>query len=1136
MNLPKSNKFGLTAAEIAEAVSEKQAPTPETFDPPLDPGIAPYVDALRAAGVETYESCQGGEGHAFPVPTVRFHGNNAAGLRALSAALDADLPVSGLRRVWDVIAREATGPTWEMVFSRMSFEHRLERLILGPMEKTPENEAEFVPKDTAAALRDGVPNSSSSEWVDLDWIASGIEGAVYDRQKKAGADFGTSETRGAMAHAIARALEAGLKERGVVIKPASIEPVPVGQVFDRNGVGLYLADVVELAKHALGPTGFGPHAPAGQRVLAAVREWESRSSAEQPAPESEPGPPAPAAPSPPKASSWGTLADLKAAGYNGAPPSPALKRDTVVPRLAFGAAGILSEIPAEAEVVESWEAEVGADGTAPSRTVRGLAVSPRERVVVLRLKSGAERVFISKKDGVAHVFESPAPTSGPTIGRDPSVAVVLAEPIGDRRAFLIGMFHLGTHFIEPGHRGMRKMEGHRFDVVLMERGADADLTREALRRLRKGGFACEVFFDREKGVGVAPRSATVALAQADRALRELTPSAAPTPEHEAAFAEQNTRSAVVARESLIVPHLSPGEVHEPYTSIRVERAYQDKKWGGPVHDDDHSTGEFVQLIRTYCAKADEEMRMIPAVGEKGKRTGIRHRLVQIAALAVAAIESIDRTLGTKVVHAPDLAGERARLLDEIDRAFTDLDGGEEDFIPKPQKIPGRLRDFTKKVREAVGSEHPGVGWTLLDRFKESRSLLRDTADAARTLLGDEIGPLDPQHLPNNIASFSRHIRSALGSHTPTQKGVGWALLDRFNELREAEPTMGSFDAVPARMPEQLRLQIRQAWDLAKKKHPNPKPFFAFWGEVSDLGLNIRSWASARNDAALPKDISTRPAGADPSERSVRIARPADMTGASNPATVGGMGTTEGFIHPAEPPPPPVVVVLLAEPLLGAREYIRGFFEPSARFVEPGSALIPPPIDVLVVERGARDVDLARLKARLAPGGVVLPVDFARGTMTITPHETKPKKDAPPFKASVPAKYTTWTAKADMVVHWHPVRAGETVTVAERGDEVFVRVAGGEWLAPGKLPERVAAVLQKDLDLLGTAWVRLIKPDVPNGEWIARRVDPERVQRDTAGAWSEILPAGAAASIAPIYYVVRNNLTSNIAEAVTVSTE
>jgi hypothetical protein len=42
--------------------------------PELDPGIAPYVDALRAEGVETFESCEGGDGHAYPEPTVRFAG------------------------------------------------------------------------------------------------------------------------------------------------------------------------------------------------------------------------------------------------------------------------------------------------------------------------------------------------------------------------------------------------------------------------------------------------------------------------------------------------------------------------------------------------------------------------------------------------------------------------------------------------------------------------------------------------------------------------------------------------------------------------------------------------------------------------------------------------------------------------------------------------------------------------------------------------------------------------------------------------------------------------------------------------------------------------------------------------------
>jgi len=87
------------------------------YDPPLDPGIAAYVEALRGAGVETYESCQGGDGHAYPEPAVRFHGDPAEGLRALSVALAAGLPVRELRRVWMVQQQEPTGPWWELTFA-----------------------------------------------------------------------------------------------------------------------------------------------------------------------------------------------------------------------------------------------------------------------------------------------------------------------------------------------------------------------------------------------------------------------------------------------------------------------------------------------------------------------------------------------------------------------------------------------------------------------------------------------------------------------------------------------------------------------------------------------------------------------------------------------------------------------------------------------------------------------------------------------------------------------------------------------------------------------------------------------------------------------------------------------------------
>jgi hypothetical protein len=83
----------------------------------LDPGIASYVDWLDSMGIETFESCQGGEGHAFLEPTVRFYGEPGEGFRALAAAVLRELPVSELRRYWQINrAGEPEGPHWEMTF------------------------------------------------------------------------------------------------------------------------------------------------------------------------------------------------------------------------------------------------------------------------------------------------------------------------------------------------------------------------------------------------------------------------------------------------------------------------------------------------------------------------------------------------------------------------------------------------------------------------------------------------------------------------------------------------------------------------------------------------------------------------------------------------------------------------------------------------------------------------------------------------------------------------------------------------------------------------------------------------------------------------------------------------------------
>lgn len=91
--------------------------TMREFSPPLDGGIKRAVLILNDNGVETFESCEGGANHAFPEPTVRFHGEYAEGYRAVSVALSQGLPVSELRRVYSVEDGELKGPWWELTFA-----------------------------------------------------------------------------------------------------------------------------------------------------------------------------------------------------------------------------------------------------------------------------------------------------------------------------------------------------------------------------------------------------------------------------------------------------------------------------------------------------------------------------------------------------------------------------------------------------------------------------------------------------------------------------------------------------------------------------------------------------------------------------------------------------------------------------------------------------------------------------------------------------------------------------------------------------------------------------------------------------------------------------------------------------------
>ena len=68
-----------------------------------------------------------------------------------------------------------------------------------------------------------------------------------------------------------------------------------------------------------------------------------------------------------------------------------------------------------------------------------------------------------------------------------------------------------------------------------------------------------------------------------------------------------------------------------------ERHRQDMKWGGASHDDEHTFSEYVEWIESYAGWA----RMMAQMGSMDKA---RNRMVQVAALAVACVESLDRKI------------------------------------------------------------------------------------------------------------------------------------------------------------------------------------------------------------------------------------------------------------------------------------------------------------------------------------------------------------------------------------------------------------------------------------------------------------------------------------------------------------
>jgi hypothetical protein len=82
----------------------------------------------------------------------------------------------------------------------------------------------------------------------------------------------------------------------------------------------------------------------------------------------------------------------------------------------------------------------------------------------------------------------------------------------------------------------------------------------------------------------------------------------------------------------------PEATRRALSDVLAERERQDAKWGGHEHDDAHNWHEWIDWIVEHAGKAWSPNDDAEAY-ENGRR-----RYVEVAALALAAIESMDRTV------------------------------------------------------------------------------------------------------------------------------------------------------------------------------------------------------------------------------------------------------------------------------------------------------------------------------------------------------------------------------------------------------------------------------------------------------------------------------------------------------------
>lgn len=88
-------------------------------------------------------------------------------------------------------------------------------------------------------------------------------------------------------------------------------------------------------------------------------------------------------------------------------------------------------------------------------------------------------------------------------------------------------------------------------------------------------------------------------------------------------------------------------------AVMLERATQDKQWGGAEHDNVHSFHDWAEYIEHQLVKGREE------AGTEGAQESFYDRMVKVAALALAALEANERAFPPAPCECPSCQLRRA---------------------------------------------------------------------------------------------------------------------------------------------------------------------------------------------------------------------------------------------------------------------------------------------------------------------------------------------------------------------------------------------------------------------------------------------------------------------------------------------